>query len=355
MLANALPFAIALTFPVLFAISATLGGVWISAVSVYALIAIPLVDYFIGASEKNLDANTGEDELFWHKLITWIWAPLQFTLIVALLWLAGSASHLSDGELIRLAVATGIITGGVGITYAHELVHQTNRFERGLGEALLTSTLYGHFAVEHVHGHHVHVGTPKDPVSARFNESFWAFLPRAVGGSFVSAWRITADRLARRGLPLWHSSNPFWRYGAATIAWFFLAYMLAGWFGVGLFALQGVVAFAMLEAVNYVEHYGLSRRLLPDGKYERVAPHHSWNTSNMLTNYFLINLQRHSDHHYRPQRRYPVLQHYDESKAPQLPYGYPAMLTMALLPPLWFRVMNPKVEAWRARHYPAAA
>ncbi len=352
---NALPFALSLTFPVLFAVSASQGGLWISGVAIYALIAIPIVDYFIGASEKSLDPNTDDSALFWHKLITWIWAPIQFAIIAALLWLAGNATHLTQGELIRLGIAVGIITGGVGITYAHELVHQTNRFERGLGEALLTSTLYGHFAVEHVYGHHLHVGTPKDPVSARFNESFWAFLPRAVVGSFISAWRITMDRLARRGLPAWHRTNPFWRYGAATLAWCALAYALAGWFGVALFALQALIAFTMLEAINYVEHYGLARRLLPDGRYERVAPHHSWNTSNMLTNYLLINLQRHSDHHYKPQRRYPVLQTYDETKAPQLPYGYPTMLTMALLPPLWFRVMNPRVEAWRARHYPAAA
>jgi alkane 1-monooxygenase len=355
MLFNAAPFSISLLFPVLIGLGLYHGGLWIEATAVFALLAVPIVDHLVGLKTDGLDPRTEERRLFWHKFITWLWLPIQVAIIFAIIAAAGHATHLSTGELVRLALACGLITGGIGITYAHELVHQTNRFERGLGEALLTTTLYGHFAIEHVHGHHTHVGTPRDPVTARYGESFYRFFPRAVIGSLVSAWRIQRERMARRGLKWHHVSNPFWRYAAATVLWLGLSYGLAGWFGVALFVLQAFVAFTLLEIVNYVEHYGLTRQLLENGRYERVGPHHSWNASHRVTNYLLINLQRHSDHHYHPGRRFPLLQHYDEAEAPQLPFGYPTMLSIALLPPLWFRVMNPRVEQWRARHYPGHA
>lgn len=355
MLLYALPFAISLIFPLLIALGLIYGGLWIEGTAIFALLAIPIVDHLVGLKTGGLDPRTEERALFFHKLLTWIWLPVQIGIIFAIIAAAGYATHLSQGELVRLALAAGLITGGIGITYAHELVHQTSRFERALGEVLLTTTLYGHFAIEHVHGHHVHVGTPRDPVSARYRESFYRFFPRAVFGSFASAWGIQQERMARRGLAWWHWSNPFWRYLGASALWLGLSYALAGWFGAGLFLLQAVIAFTLLEIVNYVEHYGLARRLLENGRYERVGPHHSWNASHRVTNYLLINLQRHSDHHYHPGRRFPLLQHYEETQAPQLPFGYPTMFMMALAPPLWFRVMNPKVEAWRARHYPETA
>lgn len=289
-----------------------------------------------------------------NRLITWLWVPIQLGLIVWALAVAGSDSHLSLVEVGAAFLALGILSGGIGIAYAHEMMHQTNRFERALAELLMTSTLYGHFCIEHVQGHHIHVGTPRDPATSRLGESVFAFLPRTLAGGLVSAWRIQRKRLRRRGLPIWHYSNAFWRYGLAYAMYFAAAYLLAGWFGVLLFCLQAVVAVLLLEIINYVEHYGLQRQYLADGRYERVQPRHSWNASHRLTNYFLINLQRHSDHHKHPQRRYPVLRHYEEAEAPQFPFGYPTMVLMALLPSLWFRIMDPKVAAWRVRHYGAA-
>jgi alkane 1-monooxygenase len=336
------------------------GGWWTIAGIAYAFAIIPIVDHLTGITRSNIDPRTEEKALWFHRAITWLWVPVQLGLIFSVIAVVGMTDHLGTLEIAGLVVALGILSGGIGITYGHELCHQTNRFERALSEILMTSTLYGHFCIEHVHGHHVNVATPKDPVSARSGETFYAFWWRAVSGSLISALEIQAARMRRRGKSPWHISNPFYRYVLATTVYLATAYALAGGLGIVVFLAQGVIAFTLLEIINYVEHYGLSRRLLETGRYERVQPHHSWNASHRVTNYFLINLQRHSDHHKHPQRRYPVLQHYDEAEAPQLPYGYPTMLIMALVPPLWFRTMDPLVQGWKQRHYgtsqqPAAA
>ena len=346
---QALPFALSLTFVPIAAMAMTYGGIWTVAGALYGLMLIPIADYFVGLNTSNGEAESGGG-LFWYRVITWAWVPIQLGIIFSLIAAAGM-DRLSENELLAAAVSTGLMTGGTGITYAHEMMHQTNRFERALAEILMTSTLYGHFCIEHIAGHHVNVATPKDPVTARIEESFYWFFPRAVFGSLFSAWSIQLLRLERRGHPVWHISNAFWRYALAYAAYFGVAYALSGWFGVKLFILQAFVAVLLLENINYIEHYGLMRRPLGLGRYEPVQPHHSWNASYRLTNYFLINLQRHSDHHINPMRRFPALQHYDESQAPQLPFGYPAMLLIALVPPLWFRLMNPKVLDWHERFW----
>jgi alkane 1-monooxygenase len=200
--------------------------------------------------------------------------------------------------------------------------------------------------------HHLWVGTPRDLVSARYNQGFWRFFLRILTLGPGSAWRAETAMLARAGKPAWHLSNPFWRYGALQLAFVLLAYAIGGAMGVGLFAFQALVAVLHLELTNYVEHYGLSRLHLGDGRYEPVRPHHSWNAAHAASNWLLINLQRHSDHHFKPDRRFPLLQTYDRQEAPQLPLGYPAMVVVAAIPPLWRRLMNPRVRAWRRRFYP---
>jgi alkane 1-monooxygenase len=347
----ALPFAISMTFVPLVILSLTFGSWWVVLGVLYAFLVIPVFDQLIGVTRDGLDPRTDERALFFHRLVTWVWVPVQVGMLFWAIAVAGSHHHLTPTEIWGAFFAFGLLSGGIGITYAHELMHQTNRFERSLAEILMTSVLYGHFCIEHVHGHHIHVATPRDPATSRYGESIFAFLPRTLSGSLVSAWRIQRDRLRRRGRPVWHHSNPFWRYGLAYGLYLSAAYAFAGWLGIALFCLQAFVAVVLLEIINYVEHYGLQRQLLADGRYERVQPRHSWNASHRLTNYLLINLQRHSDHHKHPQRRYPVLQHYDEDEAPQFPLGYPTMVLMALIPPLWFRTINPKVDAWRERHY----
>ncbi|MEO1491223.1 MAG: alkane 1-monooxygenase [Pseudomonadota bacterium] len=352
MFLKALPFAVSFTLTPLVVMSALYGGYWIMGPFVWGWVCISLLDRALGKNTQNMDPATADSTLFWHSLITWIWVPIQMVLMALCLYQATHADHLTTWEAVGVMGGLGVATGGIGINFAHELVHQRNRWERTLGEWLLHSVAYGPFATEHVYGHHITVATPKDPVTARKGQSFLSFFPQAVIGTFVSAWEIDRDRLARRGLPIWHKTNPFWRYALGAGLFIGIAAALGGWWGVMLFFVQALMAIYQLEAVNYTEHYGLTRRYLGNGAFERVKPCHSWNAAQTFSNWMLINLQRHSDHHYRPSRRYPLLQHYAWKDAPQLPFGYPLMVAMAVIPPLWFAVMNPRVDRWRAKFYP---
>jgi alkane 1-monooxygenase len=189
-------------------------------------------------------------------------------------------------------------------------------------------------------------------VTARYNEGFHRYFPRVIWQVPLSAFRLEKARLARKDLPWTDLSNPFWRYWALQGTMMLLALIIGGWLGLALFLWQAYIAIWQLELVNYVEHYGLTRKHLGEGKYEHVKPHHSWNAAHKASNWLLINLQRHSDHHYKPNRRFPLLQNHTEADAPQLPFGYPLMTMAAMVPPIWKKVMNPRVRKWRAMYYP---
>jgi alkane 1-monooxygenase len=189
-------------------------------------------------------------------------------------------------------------------------------------------------------------------VTARLGESFYRFYPRVLKSSLISAFNAEKGMLARKNLPPSDRSNPFWKYAMLQGGCLILALILGGWSGLGLFLLQAGIAIWQLELVNYIEHYGLTRKHLGEGKYEHVQPRHSWNAAFKASNWLLINLQRHSDHHYKPDRRFPVLQNYTEAEAPQLPYGYPLMTMIAMFPMLFHRVMNPRVRKWREMYDP---
>ncbi|MEL6582501.1 MAG: alkane 1-monooxygenase [Pseudomonadota bacterium] len=350
MVPSALPFWISFTLLPVVAFAGWLGGWWLLIFPFYAWIVMTLFDAVGGLNWQDADPNASET-LFWHKMVTWCWPPVQLAAIFGGIWYA--AFHMGTAEGIGLMVSIGVVTGAVGIVFAHELVHQKNRWEAAAGELLLISVLYGHFRTEHVFVHHRYVGTPRDPVTARYNENFWHFFFRVLWQQFVSAWGVEVQRLVRREQSVFALHNPFWRYLGGGLAFLALAYLLAGWVGVGLFAVQAAIAVLHLELVNYIEHYGLVRvKDARTGKYEHVQPHHSWNASHRVTNWLVINLQRHSDHHFKPDRRYPLLQSYTAEDAPQLPFGYPMMIVMATNPMLFRRVMNPKVRAWRKQHYP---
>jgi alkane 1-monooxygenase len=239
----------------------------------------------------------------------------------------------------------GIIGGAIGITFAHELVHRRQPFERALGEMLLAAVSYTHFAIEHVHGHHRHVTTPHDPATARLGESFYRFLPRTFTGSLASAWRLEVERLARRGQGAYSPSNRMLRYGFTQVVLYLSVWVIFGATGAAVFAGQAVVAFSLLEVINYIEHYGLVRKEVAPGEYERVAARHSWDSSYRFSNWLLINLARHADHHCAAAKRYQSLEL--PADAPQLPAGYATMFLLALVPPLWFKVMNPRAAAAR--------
>ena len=342
---RALPHLSGFALPIALVAGARLGGAWTFLPLILLLGAMPIIDAVVGLNLAN--PRVDDEELShnpWFRAITWLWVPVQYAMVVWAVSVA-AAGQLTVVEWIGLAVSTGSIAGTIGITFAHELVHRPGKFERALGEILLATTSYAHFAIEHVYGHHRHVGTPRDPATARFGESLYRFLPRCVGGSLASAWRFEVERLAKRGRGPWHPSNRMLRY-AATQVLIYVAIVLAfGRSGAVFFLVQAVVAFSLLETINYIEHYGLERTEVAPGRYERIAPWHSWNSSHRVSNWLLINLARHSDHHLTAAKRYQMLEHVDA--APQLPAGYGTMFIAALLPPLWHHLMDPRVLAWR--------
>ncbi|MRH19787.1 alkane 1-monooxygenase [Rhodovulum strictum] len=351
-LRSALPFWMSLGMIPMAILGAAFGGWALALLPLYGWVSVTLLDAILGRNETNPDPDTPEQALFWHRLVTLIWFPIQFVTIFGMLWWVSRSDHLSALETVALFFGVGVISGTVGIVYSHELLHQRTRLERWLGDLLLSTVLYSHFRTEHLLVHHPHVGTPRDGVTARYNEGFFRYFLRVLATGLPSAWRAERLMLARANRPVWHLSNPFWRYGALQLAMAGLAVWIGGWAGLALFLWQAFVAVWQLELTNYVEHYGLTRRYLGDGRYEPVKPHHSWNAAHTASNWLLINLQRHSDHHCKPQRRFPLLQTWPEDQAPQLPLGYPAMTAVAMIPPLWRRRMNPRVRAWRRRYYP---
>jgi alkane 1-monooxygenase len=248
----------------------------------------------------------------------------------------------SSWAVVALGLGVGGVTGSQGITFAHELGHSRSRLDRTLGWALMGSVLYAHFMVEHYRGHHPRAATRADPATARYGESLWHFLPRTLAGSLTSAWRLEAQQLARLGRG-WHRSPLAW----ATLSQLagLAALATVGGAGALLFWLvQAAYAVFLLEAVNYVEHYGLERRAV-GGRPEPFGVQHAWNADHALTNCFVANLQRHSDHHLHAWKPYPTL---EALPGPQLPTGYAGCLFLASVPPLWFRAMHPRLHALRA-------
>jgi alkane 1-monooxygenase len=341
----ALPFLASFPIAPILVLSVTEGG-WFTYVPVLVVfVGVPILDALGGVAE-HARVSPDLDRNGWFKAVTWAWVPVQLATLIWVLATAGTG-RLETYELIGMTISMGVIGGAVGITFAHELVHRRQPFERALGEILLASVSYTHFAIEHVHGHHRHVATPHDPATARLGESFYRFLPRTFIGSLSSAWRLEAERLARRGRGAWSASNRMLRYGLTQALLYSLVWLIVGATGMTVFAGQAIVAFSLLEVINYIEHYGLVRNEVAPGEYERVAPCHSWDSSYRLSNWMLINLARHSDHHCAAAKRYQSLEL--PAEAPQLPAGYGAMFLLALVPPLWFRVMNPRVAAAQQR------
>lgn len=333
-------------------LAAVKGSWWWALMPFYAWYLVTGLDALTGLNTDNPDPETPTRELFWYRLITVIWFPIQAAVIFGAIWYATHSGHLGGWEKVGLFFGIGVMSGTIGMVYAHELLHQRPGWERWLGDLLLASTLYSHFRTEHLLVHHSWVATPADAVSARYNEGFFRYFLRVLWTCPQSAWHAEKKLLARAKRQVWDRRNPFWRYLALQGGMLVLAGLLGGWQGVLLFVWQAFIAIWQLELTNYVEHYGLTRRYLGNGRYEHVLPRHSWNASHTASNWLLINLQRHSDHHHKPDRRFPLLQTYDADEAPQLPFGYPAMTFVAMVPPWWRRRMNPRVRAWRRQFYP---
>ncbi len=317
-------------------------GVFFTPFFIFGL--IPLVDLWVGVRESNFPESRYKDlrDQKFFRLITMFYVPLQYALVI---W----GAHVAASEPLRwwefagFAFSFGTVTGGMGITVAHELGHRSNRLEQTLSKTLLLTVSYMHFFIEHNRGHHARVGTPEDPATARKGESFYRFYFRTVIGSFVHAWHLEARRLARKDKSVWSWENAMIWFVFLPIAFGLALGAVWGWLAALFFFAQSLVAFSLLELVNYVEHYGLRRRETGAGKYEKVEPRHSWNASEVVTNCLLFGLGRHSDHHAGSHRRYQTLRHVDE--APQMPTGYAGMMLIALFPFLWKRIMDPRIEA----------
>lgn len=310
---------------------------------------IPLLDFVVGRDPANPDERVevpAMERQGYYRLLSLASVPLLLGMLAWAGWVF--ADYEAWNWLGRLGwlLSVGTVMGAIGITVSHELVHKDPLLEQNAGGLLLAAVCYAGFKVEHVRGHHVHVSTPQDASSSRYGQSLYAFLPHAYLHNFRNAWTLEAERLERKGLPALHWRNELiWWYALSTL--FLLGFTLAfGWLGALFFLGQSAMAFTLLEIVNYVEHYGLHRRKLDNGRYERTNPTHSWNSNFLLTNLFLFHLQRHSDHHAYAKRRYQVLRHFDDS--PQLPNGYAGMIVLALFPPLWRAVMDPRVRAYYA-------
>jgi alkane 1-monooxygenase len=303
---------------------------------------MPLLDTAVGLDRANPPEEVVPllEQDRWYRWCTYLYLPLQYVALVAACWLWTSGG-LSPVDKAGLAVTIGVVSG-IAINTAHELGHKKDELERWLSKVALAQTGYGHFYLEHNRGHHVRVATPEDPASSRLGESFWAFWPRTVLGSLRSAWELESRGWTRSGRSRWNVRNDVLNAWAMTAV---LWGVLLAVFGAGVLpylVVQAVFGFSLLEVVNYLEHYGLLRQKVGD-RYERTAPRHSWNSNNTASNVLLYHLQRHSDHHANPMRRFQSLRHMDE--APQLPSGYAAMILLALLPPVWRRVMDPRVLA----------
>lgn len=337
------PFLLVFLLPVLALVGVARGDAWLWASPLFAFAILPLldalVDFVFGPSVDRVETNARGQKL--ADIILWAYVPLQ-TFLIFFAGLRADALVHDAISLLAIAVCVGTVTGGIGITLAHELVHRREKPSYFAGLFLLTSVCYGHFAIEHVLGHHSHVGTEQDPASARRGEGAWRFVFRSFIFQFPAAWRIERTRLDRLKVSSWSWRNRLLQTWTVSFLLAVSFFLFAGKSGVLFFIAQSLVAVLLLELINYVEHYGLRRSSLPNGKPEPVQLWHSWDSHSRLSGWFLVHLSRHADHHKYPARPFTDLE--GSKVSPQLPVGYPASVLLATVPPLWYLVMNPRLD-----------
>ena len=311
---------------------------------IFGYIIIPILDFLVGEDHSNppaevVDQMSGDN---YYRILLHISVPLFWIGYIVPVWLVASYD-LPIWSVLALAFNVGQING-TALTVGHELGHKQSRFDRFMAKLACAISGYGHFCIEHNRGHHTHVATPEDCASARYNETIYHFLLREIPGALVRGWSLETKRLKQRGLNWWHWRNDILQgYAITAVVSGVLIYL----FGLQILPFMLIASFSgwyALTQANYVEHYGLKRLKMKNGRYEPCAPHHSWNTNHTVSNLMLFHLQRHSDHHANPLRPYQALRNFDD--LPRLPSGYPGSFMLAAIPPLWFRVMNPKVLEW---------
>lgn len=337
-----LKYLFAYTVPLAAFISFQSSGVWTFALVLYAFIIIPLLDIMAGESAENLP-----DEDASYKKNKWVFdfmLYLNLPLVFGLLFLAFykvQTQEYTSVEYLGLSLSAGIFLATSGINVAHELGHRKAYINRFISKCLYMPCLYMHFYIEHNFGHHLNVATPEDGATARYNQTVYGFWFSSVTKQYVSAWKLQLQLLQRQDKSFLSINNDMLWYHLIQPAYLGVVFLLFSWDVMLFAALVGVIAFLFLECINYIEHYGLKRNKTESGRYERVQPHHSWNSNFNVGRIALYELTRHSDHHFKSTKKYQTLNSHQES--PNLPFGYPASILLSFFPPLWFWVMNPLV------------
>ncbi len=320
---------------------------WVTLIPVLvSFILIPLLELIVAADMSNIDAAEEEmakaDRVY--DWLLYLVVPLQYILLFTFLQSMTDPSLATMDKVSRVMVM-GLLCGIMGINVGHELGHRVNSTEQFLAKSLLLTSLYMHFFIEHNRGHHKHVGTPNDPSTARRNESLYAFWFRSITGVYGKAWKIALEEQHKKGRAIFQ--NEMLQFQVIELLFCVAIRLYFGMAVLGYFLLAALMGILLLETVNYIEHYGLVRNSLGNGKYERAMPEHSWNSNHPVGRLMLFELSRHSDHHYLASRKYQVLRNHDNS--PQLATGYPGSMLMAMVPPLWFMVMNKRIDKLKAK------
>lgn len=343
-----LKYVFAYTAIVVGYISFTYTGIWAFATVLYAYALIPIVELFIKPNNKNL--SQAEEELVKEdKIYDWIiylMVPIHFALLFYYLF-SMQNPELTISDIIGRTLSMGTICGNA-INIGHELGHRSKKYEQFLAKMVLLVTLMMHWFIEHNRGHHTRVATDEDPASAKKGDIIFLFWVKSMIFSYISAWKLEAIRLRKKGKGFWSVKNEMIWFTIIQAALTGIIFYLFGLSGMLYFFTVSLVGMIVLETINYIEHYGLERNKREDGKYERVKPHHSWNSNHIVGRLMIFELSRHSDHHFKASRKYQILKSYDD--APQMPTGYPGMMMLSLCPPLWFYIMNPRVDAIKANY-----
>lgn len=324
-------------------------GLFTWALPIYVFFLLPVLELFIPPSKHNY-SESEEQALLNNKIFDWmVYAivPIQWGLVI--LFLFSMTTDLNLWDRIGKIFTFGICCGIYGINVAHELGHRPKKSERFMSLILLLSSQYMHFYVEHNKGHHKYVSTKEDPASARLNEWLFVFWIRSIAAGYFSAWKIQLKELQKKNYPFFHYKNEMLRFLFIQITLLVAIGLLFSWMVMLYFIMAAGIGILLLETVNYIEHYGLERKMNSDGNYIAVKPIHSWNSDHLLGRGVLFELSRHSDHHYKASRKYQILRSFDNS--PQMPTGYPGMIVLSMFPPLWFYTMNKKVNSLR-KTYP---
>ena len=312
----------------------------------YAFFLVPFLELFIKADPNNLDeveeALAKKNKVYDYILYA---AVLMQYYSLWLFFNSLKQETLNSWDTAGRVISMGLLCGSFGINVAHELGHRVNKLEQTFAKMLLLTSLYMHFYIEHNKGHHKHVATAHDPSTAKYNQSLYAFWPQTLIGTYLSAWKISNEALVKKGKRWYSLQNEMLLFQLIQIAFVCIIYYFFGLKVTSLFIVAAIIGGLLLESVNYIEHYGLTRNEIGEDQYERVQPHHSWNSNHIIGRLMLFELSRHSDHHYLASRKYQILRNFEN--APQMPTGYPGMILLSLCPPLWFKIMHQQIKKYK--------